>query len=427
MNVQLPYGKHGLVFSLPDEWNIDLITPKSIPAAANPNSALKQALQTPIGSAPLREVARPGDKVGIVFSDITRPTPNHLILPAVLAELEHVPREQITLFNALGSHRPNTEEELTAMLGKEVAAGYRIVQNDAFDPSTQVCIGTTSLGHEVWLNAEFMACDVKVLTGFIEPHFFAGFSGGGKAVLPGMAGLKTIMDDHCAGMVGNAGATWGVTRGNPVWEEVREAGMRAGRTFLVNVTLDSDKQITGVFAGDLAAAHDAGCAYVKQHAMLSVDQAYDLVITSNSGYPLDLNLYQAVKGMSAASQVVKPGGAIVIAADCWDGIPDHGLFAQLLRQAGSVQELLDNIYASPCTQQDQWQVQILAQILLKADVYVYSENLTDEQMRSAHVRPCRSIVETVRDLLRTIGPGARIGVLPEGPQTIPYLPSPSNM
>ncbi|MBN1317399.1 MAG: nickel-dependent lactate racemase, partial [Anaerolineales bacterium] len=321
MIFRLPYGKNDLSVDLPNEWDVDLITPESVPPVNDARQALRLALLNPIGSAPLRDLVRPGDKVGLVFSDITRPTPNHLILPAVLAELERVPCENITLFNALGSHRPNSAEELAGMLGEEIVNKYRIVQNNAFDPETQIHLGPSSFGHQVWLNAEFMACDLKVLTGFIEPHFFAGFSGGGKAVLPGMAGLRTIMDNHCAEMLDHDSVTWGVTTGNPVWEEIREVGLRAGKTFLVNVALNSDKQITRVFAGGLAAAHDAGCAYVKRHAMLPVAQPYDVVITSNSGYPLDLNLYQAVKGMSAAAQIVRPGGAIVIAAECWDGIP----------------------------------------------------------------------------------------------------------
>ncbi len=298
---------------------------------------------------------------------------------------------------------------------------YRIVQNNAFDPTTQVQTGVTSRGHEIWLNREIAACDVKVLTGFIEPHFFAGFSGGGKALMPGMAGQRTVLGNHDAGMIANPNATWGVTNGNPIWEEVMEVAHSVGGLFLVNVTLNKHKEITGVFAGDLDQAHAAGCAHVRATAMVPVPHSFDIVVTTNSGYPLDMNLYQAVKGMSAAALVVKEGGAILCAAECSDGIPEHGLYGQLLREATSPQELLDRIMAPGFLMQDQWQAQIQAQIQLRAAVYVYADYLTDEQIRGALFLPCRDLVATLAELRARVGPQASICILPEGPQTIPYV------
>lgn len=421
MKVTLAYGKSGLILNMPDDWRATVVEPKFVPAVPDPTAALRQALQSPINSPPLAELVKPTDRVGIIFNDITRPTPDHLIIPALLAELEHVPRQNVTLFNALGTHRPNTEAELRGMLGQEVVDACRIVQNNAFDPATQVNLGRTSRGHDIWLNRELMACQVKIMTGFIEPHFFAGFSGGGKAIMPGMAGERTILGNHDARNIGDPKATWGITWGNPIWEEIREVALKAGPTFLLNVTLNKEKQITGVFAGEMDAAHSAGCAFVKETAMVGVTQPFDIVITTNSGYPLDLNLYQAVKGMSAAAQVVRDGGAIVVAADCWDGIPEHGLYGKLLQAAGSPQELLQTIRSPGFLKQDQWQAQIQAQIQLKADVYVRSDNLTDQQIYSAMLRPSFSIEDTVRQLLARYGSQARICVLPEGPQTIPYV------
>ena len=222
-------------------------------------------------------------------------------------------------------------------------------------------------------------------------------------------------------MLADPNATWGITQGNPTWEEVMEVAHVVGNTFLVNVTLNRDKAITGVYAGDLDAAHAAGCAFAKATAMVPVPKPFDIVITTNSGYPLDLNLYQAVKGMSAAAQVVRQGGAIIVAADCWDGIPEHGLYAQLLREARSPRELLDTVMAPGYQKQDQWQAQIQAQIQLKADVYVRTDNLTDSQIRAALLEPCHKIEETVAVLLAKYGPDASICVMPEGPQTIPYV------
>jgi nickel-dependent lactate racemase len=423
MKIKLAYGKTGLGIDLPDELDVTVVEPEFVPGLPDPEGALREALGAPIEAPPLRDVVKADDKVGVIFSDITRPTPNHLILPAVLDELAHVPTENITLFNALGTHRPNTDEELRGMLGDRVVDGYRIVQNDSFDQSTQVRMGTTSRGHHVWLNRELVECNVTILTGFIEPHFFAGFSGGGKAVMPGMAGQQTVLGNHDAEMVGHPKATWGITWGNPIWEEVREVALKVGQIFLVNVTLNRDKQITGVFAGDLDAAHAAGCAFVKETAMVPAPHPFDIVITTNSGYPLDLNLYQSVKGMSAAAQVVREGGAIIIAADCWDGIPDHGLYGQLLREADSPQSLLDTVCAPGFLKQDQWQAQIQAQIQLKADVYVRTDNLTDEQIGMALFQTSHRIEDTMTDLLGRYGSQASICVLPEGPQTIPYIQS----
>jgi nickel-dependent lactate racemase len=421
MITRLAYGKTGLQVELPDALNVTVIEPAFVPGLPDQRAALAQALQTPIASPPLRDLVKPSQRVGIVFSDITRPTPNHLLVPAVLDALSYVPAKNITLFNALGTHRVNTEAELRGMLGDEVVDNYRIVQNNSFDPSTQVCLGVTQLGHEVWINREFYECDAKILTGFIEPHFFAGFSGGGKAVLPGMSGQRTVLGNHDARMVAHPNANWGIIEGNPMQAEIHEVARMVNPTFLVNVALNKDKQITGVFAGDLDTAHAVGCAFVKEKVMVPVDHPYDIAITSNSGYPLDLNLYQSVKGMSAAAQVIRQGGAIIVAASCWDGIPEHGLYGQLLRQARSPQEVLDTVCAPGFLKQDQWQAQIQAQIQLKATVYVHTDHLTDEQIRAALLEPCHSIEATVRDLLAVMGSDARICILPEGPQTIPYV------
>lgn len=422
--VQLAYGKTGLEVEFRPEWNVTVVEPRFVPALPHPEAALRQALRHPLGSPPLRELVSPTDRVGIVFSDITRPAPNHLLLPAVLDELAHVPVGNVTLFNALGTHRPNSDEELRGMLGDDLVDRYLIVQNNAFDPSTQVTLGTTSHGHEIWLNRRFIECDVKVLTGFIEPHFFAGFSGGGKAIMPGMAGQATVLGNHDAAMVGNPNAAWGVTWGNPIWEEIREVALQVGRAFLLNVTLNRDQQVTGVLSGDLDQAHAAGCAQVRETAMIEVPHLFDIVITSNSGYPLDLNLYQSVKGMSAAAQVVREGGAIIIAADCWDGIPEHGRYGQLLREAASPQALLQRICAPGFLEQDQWEAQVQAQIQLEAEVYLRTDNLTPAEIESALLRPCPRIEETVEKLLARYGPQATICVLPEGPQTIPIRPAP---
>lgn len=421
MRINLAYGKTGLPLDLDGSLNVTVVEPKFVPALADPAAAVRAALETPMGSLPLREVVRPGTRVGVVFSDITRPAPHPLLLGAVLEVLDAVPGVEVTLFNALGTHRPNTEAELRTMVGDAIFERRRIVQNEPFDPATQVRVGVTSKGHETWINAELMRCDLKVLTGFIEPHLFAGFSGGGKAIMPGMAGQRTVLGNHDAGMIGHPQAIWGVTHGNPIWEEVREVAGQAGRSFLLNVTLNRDKAVTGVFAGDLDLAHDAGCAFVKSSAMVAVPRPFDIVVTTNSGYPLDLNLYQSVKGLRAADQVVKTGGTIIIAARCSDGLPDHGLYGRILRESRDPRELLEKICAPGFLEQDQWQAHIQALIQSRADVFVRSDGLTDDQVRAALLRPCRRIEDTIVELLGRYGRGASICVMPEGPQTIPYI------
>jgi lactate racemase len=420
MQIELAYGKTGLQLELPEVWDISVIEPKYLPGIPDPDAALQQALRKPLGCLPLKERVRPGMRVGIVFSDITRPAPHKLILPAVLGELEGVPGVQVTLFNALGTHRPNTPDELREMLGDELVERYRIVQNDAFDRGTQTHLGATTSGNEVWLNSELVRCELKILTGFIEPHMFAGFSGGGKALLPGMAGQSSVLNNHRASLIADPQAIWGVTQGNPIYEEIQEAAGMAGETFLLNVTLNKHKQITGVFAGELKTAHAAGCVFARQSAMVAVAEPFDIVLTSNSGYPLDLNLYQAVKGMSAAAQVIRPGGTIIMAAECWDGIPEHGQYAQLLRDASGPEALLEMIMSSP-PGQDYWEAQIQAQVQCKAEVYLYSHNLSEAQVRESLLKPCGDIVERLEALVNRYGAGARICILPEGPMTIPYL------
>jgi len=421
VKIKLAYGKEGLDIHLRDDLNVVLVEPKQVSGFENQGKSVRDALRQPIASSPLRNTVTSSEKVAIVINDITRPTPYHIMLPALLDELAHVPDNQIILLNATGTHRSNTEAELRAILGDEIVSRFAIFQNNALDPGSHLFVGTTQSGNEIRLHKEYVESDIRILTGFIEPHFFAGFSGGGKACMPGLALLETVLRNHSVNNLDNPKATWGTTRGNPVWEEIFEAASMVRPTFLLNVTLNRDRQITGVFAGDLEEAHRRGCTFVRRSAMIPVKEPYDIVITCNSGYPLDLNLYQSIKGISAAAQIVKEGGSIIMAADCWDGIPAHGEYARLLREAESPEHLLETIRAPGFCVADMWQAQIQALILQKADVYLYSRNLSDRQIVGAMLRPSHSIDATVDKLIREYGREASICVLPEGPQSIPYL------
>lgn len=416
VKVHLAYGQAGLTLDLPEP--IDVVAAPFVPGLPDEPAALRAALRQPIGSSPLAALVKPGDRVVVTHSDITRATPNERILPIVLAELEEagVARRDITLLNALGTHRQQSEAELRGMLGAGVVDHYRCVQHNAFDDDQLVSLGTTSSGHPVRLNRHLMEADVKILTGFIEPHFFAGFSGGPKGVLPALAGTESVFTNHGREMIAHPKATWGVTRGNPIWEEMLEIALLVQPIFLLNVTLNTQRQITGVFAGDLRQAHAAGCASVRDQSMASVREPYDVVLTTNSGYPLDQNLYQTVKGMSAASRIVREGGAIIMAAACEDGLPDHGKYAALLAEGGSPRGVLEMLARPGFCEHDQWQVQIQAQIQQRAAVHVYSDNLSDKQIQRALFTPCRNLVQTVAALREQYGP--RLAVMPDGPQTI---------
>jgi nickel-dependent lactate racemase len=421
MRIKLAYGREGLNVTLPD--TVDVLTPRFVPGLPDEQDALRRALRHPIKSAPLSDLVKQGDRVVVVHTDITRATPNDRILPVLLDELEAagVDRGRITLLNGLGTHRPQTETELRLMLGDRIVDHYHCLQHDCHDDSNLVSLGVTSLGHPVRINRNYLEADVRVLTGFIEPHFFAGFSGGPKAVLPSLAGAESVFTNHGIDMIADPKASWGVIEGNPIWEEMCEVALRTNPTFLLNVALNVKREITGIFTGEMRAAHAQGCAFVKENAMCAVDHQYDVVITTNSGYPLDQNLYQSVKGLSAANQIVRTGGSIIIATACEDGLPDHGRYAALLAESGSIQGLVNMISQPGFHAQDQWQVQIQARIQSRADVYVYSDGLTDGQIEKALFKPCRNLEETFIQLQEKYGQSARICVIPDGPQTIPYL------
>jgi lactate racemase len=421
MQTKLAYGRSGLTVTLPD--TVDVLSPRFLPGLPDETEALRRALRAPIGSAPLAQLVKPGDSVVVVHTDITRATPNERILPVLLDELKTagIARENITLINGLGTHRPQTEAELRFMLGDRLVEKYHCIQHDCNDDANLLSLGETSLGHPVRINRIYLEADVRILTGFIEPHFFAGFSGGPKAVIPSLAGAESVFTNHGIEMISHPKATWGVIEGNPIWEEMREVALRTNPAFLLNVSLNVNREITGIFAGDMLSACMKGYAFVKENAMYPVDKAYDIVITTNSGYPLDQNLYQSVKGLSAANQIVRQGGSILIATACEDGLPNHGRYAALLAEAGSPQGVIDMISKPGFCAQDQWQVQIQAQIQRRADVYVYSDGLTDEQIERALFIPCRNLEQTVSQLLEKYGSEARICVIPEGPQVIPYL------
>ncbi|MDD3946568.1 MAG: nickel-dependent lactate racemase [Clostridia bacterium] len=413
MEIVLDYGKKGLKIDLD---NADVFYPSPQKAIENPVEAIRSKLHAPDFGPTLKEFFKGKKTVAIAHTDITRATPNTIIIPLLIEELlaAGARKEDITLVNMTGSHRPQTQAELEGMLTAEVARNYKCVQHNSFDYSTMTEAGTFGDGNTLYINKEFMDADLKICTGFIEPHFFAGFSGGPKAILPGLSDIESIMRNHNAARIASPLATWGITEGNPVWENIREGARIVNPDLLINVAMDTKNCISGVFVGKWEETHRKGYEFVKRHAMQKVEKEYDIVITTNSGYPLDMNLYQCVKGISTAAQIVKEGGVIIMAGECSDGIPDNSHYHNILKMKNTPEDLFRFIMENETTMPEQWQAQIQTRIQKRAKVYVYS-SLSDDKIKEAMFFPCKDIEKLVANLKGSAA------VLPKGPQTIPYI------
>ncbi len=419
MKVLLAYGQGQLPVELPND-RTTVIAPTHQPALPDERQAVLAALDHPISALPLRQLIKPTDRICIAFTDLTRATPNDRIIPWLLDHLAAHPRDQITLLNQLGTHRPNTDAELRRLLTPAVVDAYRVINHEPENPAALVQLGTTRDGTPALINRHLVEADFRIITGFIEPHFFAGFSGGPKGIMPGCAALQTVMSNHGARNIGDPRATFGITVGNPLWEELRDIALRVGPSFLLNVTLNEQRQLTGVFAGDLLQAHQTGYEFVRKSAMQRVKAPFDIVVTTNSGYPLDLNLYQGVKGMSAGARILKEQGTLILACECREGVPAGSPLDRLLRDASGPEEILTLLATPGFVRPEQWQAQIQALIQRRARVLVHS-SLPDDVIRACHLAPCHDIAAAVTEQLARLGPYARVAVLPQGPLTIPYL------
>ena len=415
MRVDLAYGEGVLPIDL--AMDADVIEPHDPPRVPSPESALREALRRPIAGPPLAALVPPDASMVVVISDSTRPAPNRLMLEALLGELGPNAAKGLHVLVATGLHRPTRDDELDRMLGPDLRRRLRVINHDAHDESSVREIGQTSSGRPVLISRRYLDADVRITLGLIEPHFFAGFSGGAKLILPGVAGEASILRNHDAEMIGHPNARWGRLAGNPIHREQREAARLAGCDFSVNVTIADDGAITGIFAGELEAAHDAGCQAALRAAMQPVDEPYDVVITTNGGHPLDLNLYQAVKGMDAAAQIVRPAGHIVMAAECREGA-GHGDFVHILREHSTPRSMVQAIQDAPHVRGDQWQNQVFGRVLSSATVHLHAAGLTDDEVRAAHCVPCPDVARRTHEL---VGDAGRACVLPRGPFTIPYI------
>lgn len=417
MKIQIPYGKSFLHIKVPEDAHV--LSPNPVPGIDDINTYAFAVLSDTEEYKTLIKKINSDSSVAIVVNDITRPTPTGVIISWLQELLAPVPDPRIKIVIATGSHRSNTGDELRAMLGNDIVSHFTIINHDAFDDTTLHYSGGTTTGAPVYLNRDYCEADIRIVTGFIEPHFFAGFSGGPKSIMPGIAGIESIMHFHNATRIDHPKSTWGVLEHNPVQDMAVEVAMMMKPHLSVNVSLNSRKEITGIFAGDVIASHRQGAEFVSKHAMLPCSSNYDLVITTNSGYPLDQNLYQSVKGMSAASRVVREGGTILCVAECRDGIPAHGEFGQMLIEQSSPAKILSTIRQDGFARYDQWQVQALCKILEHANVHLYS-SLAPSTVKNAHLHPCNDVQECIDTIMSAHGDDCRIAILPEGPMVIPF-------
>ncbi len=413
MRLTLAYGTDGLAVEVPDDAVV--VEPDEPPALADEQGAVRHSLRAPLAGPPLADVVGPDDRVVVVFPDITRPMPNTTVLPPLLAELEACGAgpDRVELLCATGTHRPATGPEMAALVGPDIVARYPIHDHRA-DDGRHVEVGQVE-GTPVLLDHHYVGADVRIVTGFVEPHFFAGWSGGPKGTCPGVAATSTILEAHSPVRMADPRSTWMVTEGNPVHDFVRAATALCPPDLSVDVTIDGRRRLTGVFTGPLPIGHQAACAFAADRVSRPVDGRFDVVLTTNGGYPLDRNLYQAVKGMAAAERVVADGGVIVMAAACTDGVPAGGAFARILGDTSSADQMLRP--GGP-GELDGWQAQVLGRVLGRAEVWMYSAGLTDADVLSGLMRPIHDLSEALGEALDRVGRAARLCVLPRGPLTV---------
>lgn len=419
MKIKLAYGRNGLEEEFPDH-NLTVVEPEFVPGLSDLEGELEDCLGSPLASDRLVDIVSSGDKVAIAICDATRAMPSGMVLPAILRELNHLPDEKITILIATGTHRPTTDSELVNMVGSEIMSRYRIRNHLCTNPDELIDLGRTESGIPVVLNRDWVESDIRITTGFVEPHFFAGFSGGPKLVAPGLAGLETIQFIHSYELIASPQSTWGVIEDNPLHSAIREIAAMTGVHFSLDVTLNRYHRITSVQAGDIFAVHERAREFTRRVAMREVEEPFDVVVTTNSGYPLDLNLYQTVKGLSGAARIVKQGGTIICASECSDGLPPRTDFARMVEEMNSPESFLKMISEPGFQRPDQWQVQVMAQVMAEASVCLKADGLSTKEIESSGLEPIQTIQSKLAEIIGR-QPQAGICVLPEGPQTIPFL------
>ena len=422
MKVEMRYGTGTLPMEIPEE-NVAgvLEIAESIPLP-DENGAVREAIARPIASPPLAELARGRESACIVISDITRPVPNKVILPPMLEVLEQsgISREKITILIATGIHRPNNAEELETMVGSDIMETYRIVNHFSQKPETHTYLGETENGTPVYINKTYLASDLKITTGLIEPHLMAGYSGGRKAICPGIAAVETMKVMHGPELMEHPKSAVGILEGNPFHKEATEIALMAGVDFNLNVAIDKQRRITGIFAGEMVESHLIGAAFVEKQAKVTLPAPTDAVVVSSAGYPLDSTFYQAIKGLLTAVEIVKQGGSILLVAACSEGIGSKP-FTDLIFKTDDLTAFVQGLYNPANFVIDQWQLEELAKVARKADIYFYTDGIPYHQRAKLFVHPLKTAQEGIQEILDRYGADAQIAVIPEGPYVLAQL------
>ena len=419
MKVRLEYGRTGLDVHLPDDRGVRKLAYKDAAPLADPDAAVRQAIANPTGTPALAELARGRKDACILVCDITRPVPNRLILTPILETLEGggIPREKICILIATGLHRPNLGDELVEMVGQEIVDRYRIENHHGTVLSEHAFCGDSPRGVPIWIDSRYVAADLKITTGLIEPHLMAGFSGGRKLICPGIAALETVKIWHGPDFIEHPKADCGILDGNPVHEENTWIGRHVGCDFIVNVVIDSERRPLRFVAGDMEVAFLQGVEFVKDVMRDTVPEEMDVVVTSAAGYPLDTTFYQAIKGLIGALPVVKQGGTIILAASLSEGVGSPE-FQRVFREHPSLEVFVERILGKEYFVMDQWQVQELAKVCRKAKVKVVSGGLSADVLNKLFVESAPSVEQALADSLDEYGPNATVAVIPKGPYVL---------
>ncbi len=426
MRIDFAFGRTGLTLDLPVGFGYRVLEARSGVPLNDALGAIAKALDAPIGCPPLAELARGKRSAAISICDITRPAPNPVVLPPVLARLEAagIPRDGITILIATGLHRPASEAEIREVCGEETAARYRVLNHHARELSEHCDLGRTAAGTPAYIDARFVSADLHITLGFIEPHLMLGFSGGRKLIAPGLAAQETIKVLHSSRFMRDPRAVEGSIEDNPLHQELLEISRLARHDFLVDVALGRGtprRPIAAVFAGEPVAAHREGVEFVSRVMLETLDQPVDAVITTAAGYPLDLTFYQSIKGITAASHIVKPGGKILTLAACEEGAGGPE-FSRMLREGLSDRDFMKKIEGAPVTV-DQWQLEKLALVTTRAEVLYYTPGLPREFHSALWGKPCASAEEALKALTDGLEVNSRIAVIPEGPYVLARLGS----
>ncbi len=416
--LELPYGDSCIKARIPTSNLKYVLNTRYVKGITNESEAITASLRSPISSPPLRDCVNTNDKVVVLVTDNTRPCPDDRLLPPILAELEYkVPRDNITIIVALGLHPPLKRDELIRLVGQNIVNNYEVINHDINDT---IYIGTTSRGTPVDINRRVMKADFRISTGFIEPHFFAGFSGGRKSIAPGVFSVRSAYKNHSYKMIEHPYTRDGILKGNQLHEDLLEQAKLARQDFIVNVLLNKQREITHVVAGDPVKAHQKGCELAREVSGVNVNQKTDITITTNSGTPLDLDLYQSCKGMYTASKVTRDGGIVIIASACNTGIGPES-FRELHASVRRPIEVLQKIRKDEPIGV-QWQNQVLAELQLRNDIYMVSE-LEDQVLHDFMIVPINTVEDGLERAFSILGNDAEITAIPEGPLILPLLSS----